>query len=523
MESVSASRSNQILTLLAVAQLMGVLDFSIVNVALPSIQRNFHLAPADLQWVVSVYALVFGGFLLLGGRAADLFDRKRVFMLGLGLFSLAGLSGGLAPSLPVILGARAVQGLGGAIVSPTALALLTTTFPEGPGRNWALGVFGSVSGIGFGVGVILGGVLTSVLSWRWVFFVNVPVGLLALLSASLLLPSSRASAKRSPLDLAGAVLFTGAMVSLVLALSQGASPKASMAQVLLPGILAVVFGVIFIVVERRSQHPLVPLGVFRSRSLAVANLMALLTIAIASLLAFILTLYLQSVLGFSPLASGLAFLPAGVGGIAGGQIATRAIRRLGLRGALALGPALIVLGIVLLTRITPTNGAAWVIVGYLIAGVGIVCTVVTTTITATTPLGPELQGLAAGLLTTAQQVGAALGTSLASVVATSIALAVGGDPAVAATTGYRATLYLALLLSVIAAVLAILAIQTRTPVATRISISKEEKHEHLSLQLSREIEREATSLVGNDGAHKQYSSQALPGRPSLADERSESR
>ena len=306
MESMSTSRDTQILALLATAALMGVLDFSIVNVALPSIQRMFHLAPADLQWVVSAYALVFGGFLLLGGRAADLFDRKRLFMLGLLLFTLASLAGGLAPSPLVILVARAVQGLGGAIVSPTALALLTTTFPEGPGRNRALGVYGSVSGLGFALGVILGGVLTSVLSWRRVFFVNVPVGLLALLSASLLLPSSRASAKRSPLDLAGAVLFTGTMVSLVLALSQGASPKASMAQVLLPGILTVVFGVIFIVVERRSQHPLVPLGVFRCRSLAVANLMALLTIAIASLLAFILTLYLQSVLGFSPLTSGLA-------------------------------------------------------------------------------------------------------------------------------------------------------------------------------------------------------------------------
>src|SRR5260370_672871 len=347
MESLPASRRNQILALLAVAQLMGVLDFSIVNVALPSIQRMFHLAPADLQWAVSAYALVFGGFLLLGGRAADLFDRKRVFMLGLGLFSLA--------------------------------------------------------------------------------------------------------------SLAGAFLLTGAIVSRVLALSQMASPEAGMVQVLLPGLLAVVLGVIFIVVERRSQHPLVPLSVFRRRSLSVANLMALLTIAIASLLAFTLTLYLQSVLGFSPMVTGLAFLPAGVGGIAGGQIATRAIRRMELPGASALGPGLIALGSVLLTRITPAGGVVWVVVGYLIAGVGIVCTVVTTTIAATAHLGPELQGLAAGLLNTAQQVGAALGISLASVVATSIALAAGGAPVVAATTGYQATLYLALGLSVITATLTLLA------------------------------------------------------------------
>jgi MFS family permease len=201
----------------------------------------------------------------------------------------------------------------------------------------------------------------------------------------------------------------------------------------------------------------------------VANLMAGLVIAIASLLAFILTLYLQGVLGFTPLATGLAFLPAGVGGIAGGQLAARAMRRWGLRRASTLGPALIMLGCVLLTRITPTGGAVWVVVGYLIAGVGIVCTVVTTTIAATAELGPELQGLAAGLLTTSQQVGAALGTSLASVVATSITLAVGGDPLVAVTTGDQATLYLALLLSVIAAVLAVLAIRTRPPVDTRTS------------------------------------------------------
>src|SRR5260370_18687147 len=224
MKSISTSRSNQILALLAVAQLMGVLDFSILNIGLPSIQRTFHLAPADLQWVVSAYALVFGGFLLLGGRTADLFDRKRVFMLGLGLFSLASLAGGLAPSPLVILGARAVQALGAAIVSPPALALLTTTFPEGPWRDHALGVFGSVAGIGFGAGVILGGMLTGWLSWRWVFFVNVPVGLLALLIAIPLLPPSRASAARAPLDLPGAILGTGAMVSLVLALSWVAAP-----------------------------------------------------------------------------------------------------------------------------------------------------------------------------------------------------------------------------------------------------------------------------------------------------------
>ncbi len=475
MKTLSAARSQQILALLAVAQLMGVLDFSIVNVALPSIQRTFHLAPPELQWIVSAYALTLGGFLLLGGRAADLLDRKRLFMLGLGLFSLASLAGGLAPSPQVILAARAVQGLGGAIVSPTALALLTATFPEGEAHNRALGVFGSVSGVGFGAGVILGGVLTNWLSWRAVFFVNVPVGLLTLLAALALLAPSRASLARKPLDLAGAALGTGALASLVLALSRGAAPASGLVQAMLFGNLAVVLGALFLVAERRSQHPLVPLGVFRSRNLSAANLVAGLIIAIASLLAFILTLYLQSVLGFSPLATGLAFLPASLGGIAGGQIAARAMRRWGLRRASVLGPALIALGCVGLVRITPAGGAAWVVVGYALAGVGIVCTVVTTTIAATGPLGPELQGLAAGLLTTSQQVGAAIGTSLTSVVASSIARAAGGNPAVAATTGYQATLYLALGLSAIAAVLAILAFRAPTPVARRTTTAVPEQ------------------------------------------------
>jgi MFS family permease len=217
------ARSNWILGLLAIAQLMGVLDFSIVNVALPGIQQEFHLSYTALQWVISAYALVLGGFLLVGGRATDLFDRKRVFLLGLGLFSVASLLGGLAPSLPVILCARGAQGLGAALLFPATLSLLTTTFPEGEARNRALGIFGSVAGIGFSLGVILGGVLTSLISWRWVFFVNVPLGLLLMVGALLLLPSSRSDDGHKPLDLPGAILFTGAATLLVLAISQPGS------------------------------------------------------------------------------------------------------------------------------------------------------------------------------------------------------------------------------------------------------------------------------------------------------------
>lgn len=459
MATSSLSRRKHILALLAVTQLMLVLDFSIVSVALPSIQQAFHLAGSDLQWVVSAYALLFGGFLLLCGRAADLFNRKSMFQFGLLLFSLGSLAGGLATSPLIVMIARAIQGLGAAIVSPAALALLTTTFPEERERNWALGIFGSVAGIGFSLGGILGGMLTSLLNWRWVFFVNVPVGLLAFLIAISLLPNSTGNKRREPLDLAGAVLGTGAMASLVLALSRLATPTSGLAQTLLVGLLAVILVVLFIVVEQRSQHPLVPLSVFRLRNISGANLAALLTSSIASLLAFVLPLYLHNVLGFTPIAIGLAFLPAGAGGIIGGQLAGWAIKRAGLRKAALLGPILIALSCLLLTRITASSGATWVIVGYLISGIGIVCTVVTTTIAATSQMEATFQGLAAGLINTSQQLGGALGASLASMVAISVALAVGGNEKIATTTGDQAALYLTLGLALLTGLLAALLIK----------------------------------------------------------------
>jgi MFS family permease len=298
------SRKKQTLALLAVAQIMVILDFSIVSIALPAIQQAFHLAPADLQWVVSAYAVMFGGFLLLFGRASDLFDRKQLFIVGLGVFSLASLVGGLAPSPLLVLMARAVQGLGAAIVSPAALALVLTTFEEGPERNRALGVFGSVAGIGFSVGVILGGVLTGFLNWRWVFFVNLPIGLLTMLLAIPVLAPSRSDGPRQHLDLAGVVLGTGTIVILVLALSRLATPGACLLQVLLLALLSLILGLSFVLVERRHPHALVPLHIFRVRNLSSANLIAGLASAIASVLAFVLTLYLQNVLGFTPLLTG---------------------------------------------------------------------------------------------------------------------------------------------------------------------------------------------------------------------------
>lgn len=469
MATVSLSRRKRILALLSVTQLMLVLDFSIVSVALPLIQQAFHLAGSDLQWVVSAYALLFGGFLLLCGRAADLFNRKWMFQFGLLLFSLGSLAGGLATSPLIVIIARAIQGLGAAIVSPAALALLTTTFPEGAERNWALSIFGSVTGIGFSLGGILGGMLTSLFNWHWVFFVNVPLGLLAFLVAISLLPNSTGNKEREPLDLAGAVLGTGAIASLVLTLSRLATPTSGLIPTLLAGLLAVILVVLFIVVEQRSQHPLVPLSVFRLRNIAGANLVALLTLSIASLLAFVLPLYLHNVLGFTPIVIGLAFLPAGVGGIVGGQLAGWTIKRAGLRKSSVLGPILIALGCLMMTRITAFSGAAWVIVGYMIAGIGFACTMVSATIVATSQMEASFQGLAAGLINTSQQLGGALGASLVSMVTTSVALAVGGNEKIATTTGDQAALSLALVLALLTGVLAALLIRNPTPASTLVS------------------------------------------------------
>ena len=477
------THNGQILALLATTQLMGILDFSIVSIALPTMQRGLHLMPADLQWIVSVYALFFGGFLLVGGRASDLFQRKWVFLLGLGLFTVFSLIGGLASSLLVVLLARAMQGLGAAIFSPAALALVTTTYPEGQERNRALGIFGSVSGIGFTLGVILGGVLTSLLSWRWIFFVNVPLGVLVLLASLLVLPTSAARGQQQ-LDVAGTILGTSAIAALVMTLSRLSELATSLTPFLVFLVLFLVFTASFICVEHASQHPLVPLSVFRIRNLLVANLLGALQLAIASIFGFTLTLYLQGVLGLTALVTGLIFIPAGLGGIVGGRLAPQIIRRAGLHSALVTGPALIVLGSALMARITPVDGALWVTLGYMLVGMGLGCGLVTLTIAVTNSLGPEMQGLAAGLLNTSQQIGAALGASLASVVATSVVLALGNHGKAAVTTGDQVAIYLAGALALLSGALAVLAIRPSSTKPTSSEQHPSKIHPALALRLA---------------------------------------
>ncbi len=418
----SRVRSTAILVVLAVAPLMGVLDFSIVNIALPSIRREFSLTPADLQWVVSAYAFTFAGFLMLGGRIADIFDRKVVFMSGLAIFSAASLVGGLAPVAPVIWAARAVQGLGAAILAPVALALVMTTFDEGEERNRALAVFGTIPAVGFTAGVILGAVLTGLASWRWIFFVNVPIGLMALSAAAWLLPRGKTSSPTLRIDLAGSILGTVGLVTLVAGVTRLAARDNQALFVLLLIGAGIALLAAFLHVERSAEDAILPLSVFRLPMIGSANLVAGLTIAVTSGLAFTLTLVVQQVMGYSPIATGAAFLPAGVGGMVGGTLAARAVAKIGLRGTALTSIAAFAVGIALVIGFGLSGSIVWVAAGYGVAGIGIVGTAVTSMIAATMRIGQERRGLAAGLLSTSQQLGGGIGAALAAIIGASATL-----------------------------------------------------------------------------------------------------
>jgi EmrB/QacA subfamily drug resistance transporter len=398
---------------------MMVLDFSIVNVALGAIQRDLGFSQQNLQWVVSAYALAFGGFLLLGGRAADLFGRRRVFMAGLGLFTLASLVGGFAQAQWILIAARAVQGLGAAIVSPAALSILTTTFAEGQERNRALSVWGAIAAGGFAAGVLLGGLLTDTLSWRSVMFVNVPIGLLTLVLTPLLLQESRERSATQQIDLLGAVTVTSGLVALVYALEQASGTGWGSAQTLILFGIALVLLAAFVWIEAHTQAPLVPLRVFRLRTLTGANLIGLLMSAAIGSTIFILTLYMQQVLNYSALQTGLAFLPHAIAAMVAAPIASQLATRFGTKTTLTGSMTLATVGLLHLSRI-PVQGnfVRDLLPGTVIIGFGIVMTLVSVTIAATAGISDSEQGMASGLLNTSQQIGAALGLAILMAVAT---------------------------------------------------------------------------------------------------------
>ncbi len=429
-----------IVALLSLAQLMIVLDFSIVNVALPSIQSQFDLAPTQLQWVVSAYALTFGGFLLLGGRASDIFNRKTVFLAGLVLFSAASLIGGLAGSATLIFISRAVQGLGASMLSPSALSLITTTFSEGSERNRALGVFSSMAALGFTTGVILGGFLTSTLSWHWVFFVNIPIGAFLFVAGLIAIPKLEKNQERRGFDLTGAVLVTTTVLMIIYAVTEISIPGEPLTNIAVLLLLSTALGVSFIVVERRACIPLVPLDIFRRGTISLSDLAMFLTFGANAGLVFIITLFLQEVRGFSPLVTGLIFVPAGLGGITGAVLAPRLIRRIGFRYMMVTGLFLFGASIAGMTTISTTSSIPFLIVLYYVGALGLVSAIVSMNIAGTTGIEQRHQGLAAGLLTTAQQIGAAIGVSVASVVVTTFILSSGAGPA-SMVASFRASLF----------------------------------------------------------------------------------
>jgi EmrB/QacA subfamily drug resistance transporter len=412
---------NLALALLAMTQFVVVIDASIVNVALPSIGSHLHFARADLSWVVNAYTLTFGGFLLLGGRLADLLGRRRMFMLGLILFSVASFAGGIAQSEGWLLAARAVQGLGAAIVSPAALSIITTTFAEGAERNRALGIWGAVAGAGGAAGVLLGGILTSGLSWRWVLFVNVPIGLAAAALAPRTLIESRSESGATTLDLPGAVTVTAGLSLLVYAIVDAVNAGWGSTTTLLKIAGAVALLVAFLIIERRQRHPLMPLSIFRLRTLRGANIVGLLIGMSLFSMFFFISLYLQNVLHYSPIKTGISYLPLAIGIIVSAGAAAQLVTRLGFKTPLIAGLLLIAGGLLWFSQVPATGGsfAADVLGPSILAAFGLGFAFVPVTIAAVTGTKPHEAGLASGLINTAQQVGGALGLAILATIANS--------------------------------------------------------------------------------------------------------
>jgi EmrB/QacA subfamily drug resistance transporter len=433
---------NLALLLLAMTQFVIVIDASIVNVALPSIGAHLHFARADLSWVVNAYTLTFGGFLLLGGRMADLLGRRRMFMLGLVLFSLASLAGGIAQSEGWLIAARAIQGLGAAIVSPAALSIVTTTFAEGVERNRALGIWGAVAGAGGAAGVLLGGVLTSGLSWRWVLFVNVPIGILAAMLAPRTLLESRAEGETKTFDLPGAVTVTAGLALLVYAVVDAVNSGWGSTTTLLRLAGAAILLIAFLAIELRQRHPLMPFSIFRLRTLRGANIVGLLIGMSLFSMFFFISLYLQNVLHYSPIRAGLSYLPLAIGIILSAGAASQLVTRLGFKPPLMAGLLLIAGGLLWFSQVRAPGGsyAADVLGPSLLAAVGLGFAFVPVTIAAVTGTEPHEAGLASGLINTSQQVGGALGLAILATVANSrtqsLFHAGVHNPAVALTKGF---------------------------------------------------------------------------------------
>jgi EmrB/QacA subfamily drug resistance transporter len=460
------------LALLCGAFFMVILDAAIVIVALPSIKPDLGFSEQGLQWVLSAYAVTFGGLLLLGGRAADLLGRRRVFMAGLLIFTTASLLCGLAWSPAALLTARALQGIGAAVMTPSALSIISTTFPEGPERNKALGIWGMNGGLGATAGWLIGGPLVDGPGWEWIFFINIPAGLAALTLSPLLLRESRGVVTRRSYDPAGALAITGALVLLVYAVVEAPDAGWVSLQTILLVAGAAVLLAAFALIESRHPAPLVPLGLFRSRTLVGANLVMLLFSTVAFGMPFVLTLYGQQVLGYSALQFGAGTAVFAAAAAVGSVVGQAAVLRLGFRTVAATGLALMGAGSLLLTQAS-VGGSYFgdMFLGLLVYGPGIGLAFVTASIAALAGVDEHDSGLASGLSNTAFQIGAALGVAITTTVAVSrsedyLAANKGANPLVVLNEGFQSAFMACVVLAGIGLVLALLLLGRRRAAAT---------------------------------------------------------
>jgi EmrB/QacA subfamily drug resistance transporter len=467
-QSIPQDKKWLALALLALAQFVVVLDAAIVNVALPSIGTDLAFSQDDLSWVVNAYTLFFGGFLLLGGRMADLLGRRRMFIAGLILFALASLAGGFANSPGALIAARAVQGLGAALVSPAALSLVTVMFTEGAERNKALGVWGAVAGSGAAAGVLLGGVLTEFAGWEWVLFVNVPIGIAAAVLAPRLLPESRNAGARH-FDLAGAVTVTAGLSLLVYTLVDANDAGWLSGQTLALAAVALALLAAFVVIEQRSHAPLVPFAIFQKRTISATNVVALLVAMALFSMFFFVSLYMQVVLGYDALEAGLAYLPLAGGIIVSAGIASGLVTRYGFKPVLVTGLVLTAIALVWFAQVEV--GGTYlgdILLPSLVAAVGLGFAFVPMTIAAVSGVEPHETGLASGLINTSQQVGGALGLAILASIANSrtdeLMQAANGAPSAlpsAMTEGFQLAFMVGAGFAVVGAILAATLISSR--------------------------------------------------------------
>ncbi len=430
----------KVLAIVCAAFFMTILDVSIVNVALPSIGRSLNFSRDGLQWVITAYAITFGGFLLLGGRAADFLGRRRIFLVGVVIFTLASFFCGLAWSDGVLIVSRAVQGFGAALITPAALSIITTAFAEGAERNKALGIWGAIGGSGAAVGVLAGGILTKYAGWEWIFFVNVPVGVLAFALAIRYVHESKAQRVPTP-DWAGAVTVTSGLALLVYAVSNAPAHGWGSAWTISRLAAAAVLLIAFLVIEARAKDPLMPFHIFRVRTVAGANVAGLLLGAMVFANFFILTLYVQDVLGWSALRTGVTFIATAGSAILWAGVAQALTTRIGAKIVMAVGFAAMIVALVLYTQI-PVHGAytSNLLPGYLLMGFGLPFAFVPVSIAALAGVEAEEAGLASGLINTAQQIGGAIGVAVASSVAISHfnhLVSTGTSAPAALTSGYQ--------------------------------------------------------------------------------------